>query len=51
MKCPICQVKTKVLETRDKDGTIYRVRKCYDDDCKFQFNTKEMITTEKVYKS
>ncbi len=45
MKCPLCQGKTRVLETRKADNFIKRRRECKE--CGYRFRTIETIKEEK----
>ncbi len=39
MKCPNCEEKTRVTETRDTGDVVYRTRRC--DACEWLVRTKE----------
>ncbi|MDJ0598130.1 MAG: hypothetical protein QNJ37_04735 [Crocosphaera sp.] len=42
LKCPKCQGKTQILDTRSRaDGKIKRRRQCFS--CKYRFNTFETL--------
>lgn len=46
MKCPKCGGKTVVFDSRPRDGTIWRRRKCTD--CGYRYSSYEMPLTEKA---
>lgn len=46
MRCPICQSKTKVLNTRDTSRGTYRRRECLE--CLSRFSTQEIILINSI---
>lgn len=39
--CPLCGEKSKVLNTRDREGRTVRYRECLGDRCRYRFTTVE----------
>ena len=45
MNCPACGDKTKVVETKVHEGSVYRRRRCTARDCRERVMTREMRCT------